>query len=106
MELFNKGVCENARALIEACVAAREQEMGRPCASGHEVWGRLKECLELAKKEEKNAGKLHDEIWKAIVEGNEDEAGMELRELGKIAEELAMFYARAAAEAYTGGNEL
>ncbi|MBO4854075.1 MAG: hypothetical protein J5482_02870 [Oscillospiraceae bacterium] len=106
MELFSKEVSAKAKSLIETCVETREQEMGRLCASGHEVWGRLKECLELAEKEEKNAAKLHKEIWKAIVEKNEDEAGIELRELGKIAEELAMFWARAAAEAYAGGNEL
>ena len=106
MELFSKEVSAKAKCLIEACAEARGREMDRLCASGHEVWGRLKECLELAEKEEKNAAKLHKEIWKAIVEKNEDEAGIELRELGKVAEELTLFWARTAAEAYAGGNEL
>ena len=68
--------------------------------------GVLKDVREQAKNEEKNVDKLHGEIWEAVVEKNDDEQSIELRELGRRARELTFLWATIAAEAERGADEV
>ena len=92
--------------LVAACRDAETNDMQRPFASAYEVWARLKDVREQAKNEEKNVDKLHGEIWEAVVEKNDDEQSIELRELGRRARELTFLWATIAAEAERGADEV
>ena len=105
MDFLNQTVQEKVKELVAACGDAETNEMQRPFASAYEVWARLKDLREQAKREEKNVDKLHGEIWDAVVEKNDDEQSIELRELGRIAGMLTLMWATIAAEAQRGANE-
>lgn len=106
MDYLNTEAQKSVEPLVVACKDAETNDMQRPFASAYEVWARLKDLLEKAKAEGKNVDKLHGEIWKAVVEKNDDEQSIELRELGRIARGLVHLWATIAAEAERGADEV
>lgn len=103
---YLKTVQEKVGEVVAACNDAETNDMQRPFASAYEVWARLKDLREQAKREEKNADSLHGDIWKAVTEKNDDEQSIELRELGRIARGLTLLWATIAAEAERGADEV
>jgi hypothetical protein len=104
MFFFSEQVLERMKGLVAACEEAVTEEMQRPFSSAHEAWAVIKELREQAKKQEKDADKLHGEIWEAVVEKNEDQERIELRELGKVAAGAALVWASIAAAARRGAG--
>ena len=95
--------------LLKAVAEQREKEkanMGRAYASGYEVWAKVKRMMEEAKVDEKTAGSLHDDVWKAVKEDNEDALIVNLHALGNDAIKAAMTWVYVAAEAHRAADEL
>lgn len=91
---------------VQACKDTAAKDMQRPFASAYEVWARLKDLLEQAKKATKDVEKIHGDIWDAVKDQNDDEQSIELRELGRQARTLASVWATVAADAERGADEV
>ncbi len=106
MVFFEETVLKKLQELVATCNDAETNDMQRPFASAYEAWAVIKELLELAKKQEKDADNFHGEIWEAVVEKNDDQERIELLELGKAAAGTALIWAAIAAAAKRGANEV
>lgn len=74
-------------------------ERGRGFASGREAWALLKEQLEGVAARAENVGSIHNEMWVAIKEHNEDAFGVLLSEMQRSALLMAMDWANISAAA-------
>lgn len=74
-------------------------ERGRGFASDREAWALLKEQLEGAAAQTRNAEKLHKEMWEAVKGHNEDAFSALLGEMTRSALLMAMDWANISAAA-------
>lgn len=95
--------------IIKAVGELRETEknkMGREFASGYEAWAKVKRVLEMAKADMKSIETLHDDVWKAVKEDNEESINIHLNALGNKALEICVTFATIAAEAQRAAEEM
>lgn len=82
------------------------EKMGREYASAYEAYSKLLRVMQMAKADIKTSETLHDDVWKAIKEDNEESVFVHLNALGNKALEISMTYAIMAAEAHRAAEEL
>ena len=66
-----------------------ETERGRGFSSDKEAWAELKELIERHDAAAKKVKKVHNELWNAIAERNEDSIPVLLAELTRSAEDVS-----------------
>lgn len=97
------------RAVCDLVALEKEQEkdrMGRPFASQHEAWARVKELSEGLGDTGKAISSVQADMWKAIRAGNDEEIVIELRQIGSYAMQACELYAKLAAEALRAADEI
>ena len=105
-DLLMTGVGAVAVRSTVAEIRAREREkMGRPYASVHEAWARLKELQEVIKTDLKTLETLHTDVWSAAKEHNEEAAAVNLRAMANTAAALCVTVATIAAEAERAADD-
>ena len=105
VELTNSASHTLIKAVQELKISEGEK-MGREYASAYEAYSKLLRVMQMAKSDIKTSETLHDNVWKAIKEDNEESVFVHLNALGNKALEISMTYAIMAAEAHRAAEEL
>lgn len=91
---------------VQECREREETRMGRPYASGHEAYSKLKLMLERVETGKKNLGELQKNIWDAIKDNSDESVIVYLNAVGNQAMDLCMLLATVAAEANRAAENL
>lgn len=106
MDYLDNQKIEQIEALATASLDALDNEMQRPFASAYEAWARIRHQLEQIEKETKAVKKLHEELWDAVKENNEDEQIVELRQLGIASKTMLTIWGTLGAAAEKAAREI